>query len=101
MATGFVEQRRGGLVVSEAESRNLANALPQIIWTCDAQGRLDWGNDRWLELAGSAATRAPLSWADPSAVRPGRPSQRSLTQSSRPCASQVQMICGRALASLR
>ncbi len=37
---------------SEAQLRTLAEAIPQIVWTCDAQGEILFMNQRFLEYTG-------------------------------------------------
>ncbi len=37
---------------SEAEFRHLANAMPQIVWVTDGEGRKEFINDRWTEYTG-------------------------------------------------
>jgi PAS domain S-box-containing protein len=36
----------------EAEFRTLANAIPQLAWIADSEGRRYWYNDRWYEYTG-------------------------------------------------
>ena len=40
------------LRASEARLKLLAEALPQLVWTADAQGNLDYFNRRWREYTG-------------------------------------------------
>jgi PAS domain S-box-containing protein len=49
-----VEQVRlhEALRASEQQLRQLANAMPQIVWTTDANGQVTYLNDRWVEYTG-------------------------------------------------
>ncbi len=40
------------LTLSEERYRNLAEAIPQIVWTADADGQLTYVNQRWIEYTG-------------------------------------------------
>jgi PAS domain S-box-containing protein len=37
---------------SEEDFRALAEALPQIVWTADAEGSIEWFNQRWYDYTG-------------------------------------------------
>lgn len=49
--TDFV-QAREAVRANENRFRNLANALPQIVWTARPDGRVDYYNRRWYEYIG-------------------------------------------------
>lgn len=46
------KQAEESLRASENLYRTLSEAVPNFIWSCDAQGQLDFVNSRWLEYAG-------------------------------------------------
>jgi diguanylate cyclase (GGDEF)-like protein/PAS domain S-box-containing protein len=51
MRTAVVESARDG----EARFRMLSEAIPQIVWTADPEGSIDYFNRRWFELTGLSA----------------------------------------------
>jgi PAS domain S-box-containing protein len=58
-----LRQEESTLRESEARLRELANAMPQIVWTATADGRLDYFNRRWYEITGAPDTVvADQSW---------------------------------------
>lgn len=46
----LAEQR---IIESETQFRQLADAMPQIVWTAGRDGRLDYCNQRWYEFTGA------------------------------------------------
>ena len=54
---------------TERQYRSLAEALPHLVWTAQADGSLDYGNGRWLEYTGMQYEEM-LAWAWSSIVHP-------------------------------
>jgi len=52
--------------LSEAELRVLINAMPAIVWACNAKGNIVYLNDRWYEYTGQTSARSrDADWAIP------------------------------------
>jgi PAS domain S-box-containing protein len=61
----LIERKRAetALLASEARFRQLADAMPQIVWTARPDGYVDYYNERWYEFTGfSRDTFGDSSW---------------------------------------
>jgi len=85
MITGLVlsaltAERRLALVRMQAAERRfqvLAETLPQIVWTADPSGRIDWINQRWYQYAGQKDLSSTIpDW--PRLIAARRPFEREL-----------------------
>jgi PAS domain S-box-containing protein len=63
-AAYLVERFRSdeALRLSEARLRQLADAMPQIVWTAGPDGRIDYLNRRWTEFTGQPQTASNDGW---------------------------------------
>lgn len=64
-----LEKRREAHAETERQYRSLAEALPQLVWTAEADGSLDYGNRRWVEYTGMEYEKM-LGWAWTSVLHP-------------------------------
>jgi len=56
-------EANAALAESEARFRTLAEAIPQIIWSSDADGRHDYFNSRWSDFTGlNSVTAGADAW---------------------------------------
>lgn len=49
-------------LMSERRFRSLADAVPNIVWTTNPEGIIDYYNLRWFEFSGFSAGEGPRSW---------------------------------------
>jgi len=56
-AEEITERKRAeaALQASERQFHTLADAIPQLVWMADAQGRIYWFNSRWYDYTGQPA----------------------------------------------
>jgi PAS domain S-box-containing protein len=67
IAHDITERRRTerALLASEERFRNLANAVPDIVWTADPNGTLTFVNDRWFHYCGISPPEKASEWPEP------------------------------------
>jgi PAS domain S-box-containing protein len=64
-AADLIERKRaeGALLASEHRFRQLADSMPQMVWTARPDGYLDYYNERWYEFTGFNRDRfGDVSW---------------------------------------
>jgi PAS domain S-box-containing protein len=86
----LIERKRveTALLASEARFRQLAEAMPQIVWTARPDGYVDYHNERWYEFTGSSRdVFGDSSWEPilhPEDLAPTREMYYSAIHSGRP-----------------
>jgi PAS domain S-box-containing protein len=83
---------------SEAGLRELADAMPQIVWTATADGRLDYFNRRWYDITGAEestlANQSFLSMTHPDDRQQTLDAWRRAVATGEPCEVEHRLQIG-------
>jgi PAS domain S-box-containing protein len=96
IARNITERKRveAELLASEARFRQLADAMPQIVWTARPDGHLDYYNERWYDFTGSSRdAQGDMSWEPvlhPDDVQHARDSWYESVQSGKPFEAELR-----------
>jgi PAS domain S-box-containing protein len=58
------KQAEQALLKSEERFRNLANTVPDIVWTAEPDGTITFANDRWFEFCGITPQQNARGWPE-------------------------------------
>jgi serine phosphatase RsbU (regulator of sigma subunit)/integral membrane sensor domain MASE1/anti-sigma regulatory factor (Ser/Thr protein kinase) len=79
--SAITSERRSALTKMQAAERRfqvLAQTVPQIVWTADPGGRIDWFNQRWRQYTGRDDFSPPTpDWAG--LIEAGEPFEREVS----------------------
>jgi PAS domain S-box-containing protein len=64
LTADLIERKRAeaALLASESRFRQLADAMPQLVWTARPDGAIDYYNERWYEFTGFSRDAFDASW---------------------------------------
>ena len=78
-----IEKQRSDLSASQRRYQDLLEAIPQMVWTANADGRLEYVNRRWFEYTGLDAEHSGHLGSDPLLYPPDRePTRRAWNEAT-------------------
>ncbi len=95
--TDIEDQKRAqeALAQSEERFRQLADAMPQIVWTARPDGNIDYLNRRWTEFTGLPETVGNDGWGQilhPDDARPAGERWAASLQSGAPFDMEIRLL---------
>ncbi len=95
--TDIADQKRAEIALRESEQRfrQLADAMPQIVWRARPNGEIDYHNRRWYEFTGLSNTVGNDGWGQilyPDDAPPARERWAASVRSGAPFEMEVRLL---------